>query len=255
VYDEWTRTMARARQPGVRESGRCDGRMTTRIVLRESGQAAPPRPLLRGQSHGLAAVGALAALVLLLQVEDLAAPQRLSLLVYGLGAVLLFAVSALYHMGPWPPRPRALLRRCDHALICVMLAAGYTPLAATLPNPVWRGGLLAGVWAVTGGGVVLVVFTPLSRTARVTLYRTLAALALLASVPALARLGLTGLPLPVLAGVLCLGGTLVYTRRWPALWPRVFGYHELFHLAVIAAHVVFFLFVVQDIVPLLRRQM
>jgi len=223
-------------------------------VPRTSAQVAVPRPLLRGQSHALAAVGAVAGLVLLLQVDDLATPPRVSLLIYGLGAVLLFAVSALYHLGPWPPRVRALLRRCDHALIAVMLAAGYTPLAVTLPNGTWRAGLLGGVWAVTLGGVAVVVFLPLSRVARVTLYSTLAAIALLASGPPLVRLGLTGLRLPALAGVLCLGGTLAYTRRWPTPWPRVFGYHELFHLAVIAAHVVFFLFVVRDIVPLLRPQ-
>jgi len=228
--------------------------MPTGSVPRESTQVVVSPPLLRGQSHALAAVGAVAGLVFLLQVDDLATPQRVSLLIYGLGAVLLFAVSALYHLGPWPPRARAVLRRCDHALIAIMLAAGYTPLAVTLPKGAWRAGLLGGVWAVTLGGAAVVVFVPLPRVARVTLYSTLAAIALLASAPPLVRLGLTGLRLPALAGVLCLGGTLAYTRRWPALWPRVFGYHELFHLAVIAAHVVFFLFVVRDIVPLLRRQ-
>lgn len=225
----------------------------TELLPPARGQTAGARPLLRGHAHALAAVGALAALALLLPHGELAVPQRVSLLVYGLAAALLFAVSALYHLGPWPPRLRALLRRCDHALIGLMLAAGYTPLALTLPGGAGRTGLLIGVWTLTGAGVALLVAVPLSRARRVALYGALAALMLLASVPALLRLGLAGLPLPALAGLLCLGGTLVYARRRPALWPRVFGYHELFHLAVIAAQGVFLLFIVREVVPLLGR--
>ncbi|WP_439099581.1 hemolysin III family protein [Corallococcus exercitus] len=30
-------------------------------------------------------------------------------------------------------------------------------------------------------------------------------------------------------------GAVVYARRWPDPVPRVFGYHEVFHLMVVAA--------------------
>ncbi len=36
-------------------------------------------------------------------------------------------------------------------------------------------------------------------------------------------------------GLLDTAGTLSYHRRWPDLYPSVFGYHEVFHAYVCAA--------------------
>jgi hemolysin III len=47
-----------------------------------------------------------------------------------------------------------------------------------------------------------------------------------------------------------LAGTLAYSTRRPTLWPRVFGYHELFHLAVVVGSVAYFLVVVRFVAPL-----
>jgi hemolysin III len=41
----------------------------------------------------------------------------------------------------------------------------------------------------------------------------------------------------------------MYALRRPRLWPRVFGYHEAFHLLVIAASCLFYAFVVAFVVP------
>ncbi len=210
-----------------------------------------PTPLLRGRSHAVAAVAAVGALALLIRLTHGVSPERASLLLYGVSSVALFTLSALYHLGTWPPRGRAALRRLDHAMICVMIAAGATPLAIILLTGWWRAGLLAGIWGMTLGGVALLVVRPPSRPMRITLYGALSALALLATPMIVVRLGLAGAGLPALAAALCIAGAIVYTLRRPTLWPRVFGYHELFHLAVIAAHVVFFIFIVRDVAPLI----
>jgi len=44
-------------------------------------------------------------------------------------------------------------------------------------------------------------------------------------------------------------GAAAYAFKRPRLWPRVFGYHELFHLAVITASVTFYVVVVHYAVP------
>jgi hemolysin III len=41
----------------------------------------------------------------------------------------------------------------------------------------------------------------------------------------------------------------MYAIRRPRLWPRVFGYHEAFHLLVIAASCCFYVFVVAFVIP------
>ena len=61
------------------------------------------------------------------------------------------------------------------------------------------------------------------------------------------------LMLTVLAGgILYTIGALVYASGRPRLWPKVFGYHELFHVMVIAASAVFFAFIATDVVTLQR---
>ncbi len=210
-----------------------------------------PKPILRGYSHALAAVGAAAGVPLLLRAAEGDPSKQGVLLVYGLSAVLLFACSGLYHTLPWSPRYRALLRRLDHALIFVMIAGSYTPIAYTLLTGWWRTGLLAGVWAVALGGVAAVTMPhPVSRHVRVGLYLALAWFTVLVSVTILIPLGFHDLRLPLAGGALFMAGALTYVYRRPVLWPRVFGYHELFHLAVVSGNVAFFLFIITYVAPL-----
>jgi len=43
----------------------------------------------------------------------------------------------------------------------------------------------------------------------------------------------------VLGGLLYTIGAIVYARKWPNPFPRVLGFHEIFHLFVIAGSVAF----------------
>src|SRR6266581_1246574 len=92
-------------------------------------EAATLKPLLRGWSHGLAALVSIAGLVALIVVTRDDPAKLLSMIVYGTGLVLLFGISGTYHIFNWPPRVKDWLRRADHAMIFVFIAATYTPLA------------------------------------------------------------------------------------------------------------------------------
>jgi hemolysin III len=54
------------------------------------------------------------------------------------------------------------------------------------------------------------------------------------------RLDVAPLVLLALGGVLYSVGALVYATKRPNPWPRVFGFHEVFHALVIAAATVQF---------------
>jgi len=41
--------------------------------------------------------------------------------------------------------------------------------------------------------------------------------------------------------------------HWPALWPGVFGAHELFHLFVLAGSLAHYLFILKVVVPFVHR--
>jgi hemolysin III len=85
--------------------------------------------------------------------------QLAAVTVYAAGLVALLSVSAAYNL--WPvSRTKWLLRRFDHALIFVLIAATYTPFITRFPHGFDRYALLFGVWAVAIGGAALKVALP-----------------------------------------------------------------------------------------------
>jgi hemolysin III len=81
------------------------------------------------------------------------------------------------------------------------------------------------------------------------LYLAMGWVAVVAFVPLTAALGWVAGLLIALGGLQYSLGAAAYAFKRPRLWPRVFGYHELFHLAVISASVTFYVVVVQFAAP------
>src|SRR6202140_4421293 len=111
------------------------------------------KPLMRGWSHAAAALVAIAGLVTLIVITRNDPAKLVSMIVYGTGLVLLFGVSATYHVFNWPPRVKDWLRRADHATIFVFIAATYTPLVFNVLRRRWRIGHAVAVWVSTAAGV------------------------------------------------------------------------------------------------------
>jgi hemolysin III len=208
------------------------------------------KPMLRGWSHAAASFVAVAGLVSLVVITRDDPAKLASMVVYGIGLVLLFGVSATYHIFNWPPRVKEWLRRADHATIFVFIAASYTPLVFNILGGWWRIGVLVAIWISALAGVLGVApFLHIPRVALASLYLSMGWVALIALVPLTAALGWVATVLMALGGLQYSLGAAAYAFRKPRLWPRVFGYHELFHLAVITASVTFYVIVVHYAVP------
>jgi len=208
------------------------------------------KPLMRGWSHAAAAVVAIAGLVALVVITRNDPAKLVSMIVYGTGLVLLFGVSATYHVFNWPPRVKDWLRRADHATIFVFIAATYTPLVFNVLDGWWRIGVLAAVWISAVAGVAgAAPFLRIPRQVLASLYLAMGGVAVVALVPLTAALGWVAALLMALGGLQYSLGAAAYAFKKPRLWPRVFGYHELFHLAVITASVTFYVIVVHYAVP------
>jgi hemolysin III len=192
----------------------------------------PPRPVLRGVSHLVAAILAPFALVVLLLVA--ASPRAyVGGTIFGSALILLFGTSAAYHLLPWRP-VKAVLKRVDHATIFVFIAATYTPFCLNVLGDAWGIPLLAAVWSCAVLGAALKVAWPEApRWLGVGLYLGVGWLAVVVAWP-FAQRAPEVLPGLVTAGILFSLGSLVYALRRPDPFPRVFGYHEIFHLLVIA---------------------
>lgn len=196
--------------------------------------SAPAKPLLRGVSHEIAAFAALAAWVALAALAP-SARGRAAANVYGASVFALFLVSALYHRRNWAPRARAWMRRLDHSAIFVLIAGTYTPLCLLLP-PSAGLRLLAIVWAGAALGIVqsmLWVHAPKPLVAAIYVALGWAVLPVFPTLhtvlgtPALALLGAGGAAYTL--------GAVIYATQRPDPFPRVFGYHEVFHALVVAA--------------------
>jgi hemolysin III len=193
------------------------------------------KPRLRGVSHQYAffvAMAAGAALVVLAR----GAEARVAVAVYGLSLCAMFGASALYHRIDWPPRPSIWLRRLDHSMIYVLVAGTYTPFALLVLEPALGWALLGVVWAGAVAGVVVsLVWIDAPRWLSAVLYVVLGWVGVMALPQLWDRAGAMAVALLATGGVLYTLGALVYARRRPDPAPRVFGFHEVFHVLVIAA--------------------
>ena len=193
-----------------------------------------PKPVLRGVLHELSFGVATSAGVLLVAAAPGAA-AKLGCGLYAASLAGLFGVSALYHRPTWPERARVWLRRFDHAAIFVLIAGTCTPLALTLPAPLDRR-MLAVAWAGAALGIVRALFLPKARRWVVVLLAAALGWAAAAYLPALCAMnGRAVGVLLALGGALYSLGALAYALRRPDPWPRVFGYHEVFHALVVIA--------------------
>jgi len=198
--------------------------------------ARPPlKPRWRGWIHAVAAPAALAAGIVLI-VRAPTAQAAVAAAIFAATAVLLFTVSAIYHLGTWAPRARVLLRRLDHANILFLIAGTYTPLAVLALYGGTRLAILGVVWGgATLGAIFRVVWTDLPRWAYVPVYLGLGWAAAFVLPQLLRGAGLAALILIAGGGVLYTLGGVAYGLRWPDPWPRWFGFHEVFHACTVAA--------------------
>lgn len=196
---------------------------------------APRRPRLRGWIHATATpIAAVAAVMLWRSAAP--GPPRVSTAVFGVFLVGLYATSGLYHLPAWPARARWLLSRVDVVMIQLFIAASFTPLAVHTMSGAWRSWSLGVAWTLGIGGAVIAA-SPLRgpRWLSVAGYVAFGSLAAIPLPRVLHTLPAEGIVLVLLSVVLYLAGAVVYVRRRPDPWPAWFGFHELFHVLVVAA--------------------
>jgi hemolysin III len=185
------------------------------------------KPRLRGLIHAAAFVAAV-PLGLVLVFEPDTSRGRLAAIVFAATIAAMFGASALYHSPNWPEGPRRWLRRVDHAGIYGLIAGTYTCFGLLVVEGAWRPVVLGIVWT---GALVAIVF----KFAWLDAPKWIS-VAIGIVLPQLLRaIGVGGVLLVLAGGLFYTVGALVYAFRRPDPRPAVFGFHELFHVLVIAA--------------------
>ena len=209
----------------------------------------PLKPRLRGVFHQWAFYVSLVAGALLVAF----APSGRAAVVgavYAAALAGMFGASALYHRGAWRPSVRPWLRRLDHSMIFVLIAGTATPVTVLGLEGVLPVVVLAVVWAgaLVGASLNLVwIGAPRRLVAMVYVVLGWVGIVLL---PETARhIGLAPALLFAAGGALYTAGAVIYMRRRPDPRPAVFGFHELFHVFVIAAALAHFVAIAAFVVP------
>jgi hemolysin III len=199
-------------------------------------QIAKVKPRLRGVSHEYAFFVSLvlgAGLIVLAKGFE----ARLAVAVYALSLSALFGVSALYHRVDWKrPAARRWMRRLDHTMIFFLIAGTVTPFALLVLEPPLSTALLIAVWAgALAGTVVELVWTGSPKWASAAVYIAVGLIGAIGFPAIVAEAGIVAGLLIAGGGALYVCGAIIYAAQRPDPSPAVFGYHEIFHVLVIAA--------------------
>lgn len=173
-----------------------------------------------------------------LALVELARPGagRVGALIYALSLSALYGASAAYHRLGRSPVSQRWLRRIDHATIYVLIAGTYTPVCLLVLEGAWRWSLLGAVWTAAAVGVAMKLFRfDQGQRWGSVLYGAMGGAVVVVVPQLLTRLPVWAFGLLVAGGAVYTVGALVLATRRPNPYPRVFGYHEVWHCMVVVA--------------------
>lgn len=190
----------------------------------------------------LSAVGLFALLVRLLVQPDISSQLAGAAVVFCLSLIALYSASSAYHFSGRGEAVVRRLKKLDHSMIYVLIAGSYTPIILKfMPAP--RCFVFLGViWLIALTGIaVKLLWIDAPRLIGTALYLALGwaiafdfGVVLSMPSPAVELLAAGGLSYTV--------GGIIYILKKPNS-SRLLGFHELFHLFVIAGSVCHYLMV------------
>jgi hemolysin III len=122
------------------------------------------------------------------------------------------------------------MRRVDHAGIYLLIAGTYTPVGLLVLDGPWRLVVLATVYAGAGAALVLkFAWAEAPKWVAAVVGIALGWVGVVVLPQLAVRLDPAAVALLGAGGIAYTAGAIIYARRRPNLFPRVFGYHELFH--------------------------
>jgi hemolysin III len=211
--------------------------------------ALEPKPRLRGVFHQWAFFVSLVAGAALVAAAPTGRAAAVGA-VYATALAGMFGASALYHRVAWRPSLRPWFRRLDHSMIFVLIAGTSTPVTVLALQGVLPIVVLAVVWGGALAGVLLkLVWLGAPRRLDAAVYVVLGWVGVLLLPETVAHVGVAPALLFAAGGALYTAGAVIYMRRRPDPAPAVFGFHELFHVFVIAAALAHFVAIAGFVVP------
>jgi hemolysin III len=193
------------------------------------------KPLMRGYVHEAAFYVAFGACMVLI-MRSQGTQAVIASIIYSFCLIGLYGVSALYHRPMWNSQQYFLMRRIDHAAIFALIAGSATPICLLGLNNKAGFQLLFITWLFAIIGMIIAVFWIHGpKWVRAISYVAVGWIFIPYVSQIKSSLGTSNMRLLIIGGVIYTVGAVVYAFRRPNPFPRVFGYHEIFHILVVIA--------------------
>jgi hemolysin III len=190
-----------------------------------------------GFSHLAGAVMSVAALSVLVVLASMNATawHIVSFSIYGSAMFLLYAASAAYHLIPLNEKGTRILKKLDHVMIFMMIAGTYTPFCLVPLRGGWGWSIFGIVWGFAVVGIFFKLFyIHAPRFLSTSIYLAMGWISIVAIYPIVKNVPAGGVIWLAAGGLLYSVGAVIYALKKPNPWPGVFGFHEIWHIFVLA---------------------
>jgi len=196
-------------------------------------------------THGVGALGSVAALVLMIvkAAQNGGAQLVVGVTIFGSTLIILYLASTLYH-ALTPAKAKRVFELLDHAAIYLLIAGTYTPFTLAVLSGGWGWSIFGVSWGLAVMGIIYeVVLLRPSKKLSLLFYLLMGWLMIIAIKPLAGAMVPEALLLIAIGGVAYTGGAVFYA------W-RGFPYnHAVWHVMVLAGSFAHFLCVYKYIIP------
>ncbi len=157
-------------------------------------------------------------------------------LIFGISMVLMYSTSTIYHfIDRSRQKAKLVMRKLDHIMIFVFVAGSYTPICLLTLNGSAGYKLLTLVWSITLIGVFIKLFWIMAPNwVSSLLYILMGWVAVLVLSPLANKMEPWGMYWLFSGGIFYTIGGVIYAVKRPNINNTYFGFHELFHIFVLA---------------------
>ena len=193
-----------------------------------------------GFSHLIGAVLSLVGVVLLIVYAALygeGAWDVVTFTIFGVGLLLLYTFSTLYHLLNLGEKGTRVFRKFDHIMIYVLIASSYTPICLGPLRGPWGWSTFGVVWGIAVIGIVLTaVWIKAPRWLTTTIYIAMGWLVVIMTYPLIKTFSelnaLHSLWWLLIGGIFYTIGGIIYGIKKVPFTTKHFGFHEIFHIFV-----------------------
>ncbi|WP_240627371.1 PAQR family membrane homeostasis protein TrhA [Thermoflavimicrobium daqui] len=202
-------------------------------------------------THFITFLAAIVGLVFLILLSYKNVSTLITMTIYGVSIILLYGASSLYHWVRTSPRKELILRKIDHCAIYLFIAGSYTPVFYHGLDGIWKWIMLPAVWVLALIGIFLKIwYIHAPRAVTASFYVSLGWIAVIPFAKLFQNLPVGAIILMFVGGIFYTIGAIIYATKCFNFFPNRFGFHEIFHLFVMAGSTVHFFMMVLYIIPL-----